>query len=98
MTSSAALLSGFMVDSCIMVLIVAVYFLCFEEPLLESVVSLLQSTSVSSLAANGSLFINGSFLLLVFFTAVNTSIFGASFAASHSLLSEKNGWFKTLKV
>ena len=40
----------------------------------------------------------GLFCCWFFFTAVNTSIFGASFGASHSLLSVKNGCFKTLKV
>ncbi|KAG1438233.1 hypothetical protein G6F56_012728 [Rhizopus delemar] len=44
MTSSAALLSysrlylffnGFVVDSCIVVSITAVFFLCFKEPLME---------------------------------------------------------------
>ncbi|KAG1449644.1 hypothetical protein G6F56_008586 [Rhizopus delemar] len=45
MTSSAALLSysrlylffnGFVVDSCIVVSITAVFFLCFKKPLMES--------------------------------------------------------------
>lgn len=85
--------NGFVVDSCIVVFITAVSFLYFKEPLMEryfvfynakplltflfSLVSLLQSTSVSSLAATGSLFTNGPFLLLVFFTVVYTPIFGA---------------------